>query len=141
MLDGLLEKCFCCCHVAFGAQHEVYRLAGPIHRPREVDSLTADLQVRFVDTPRLSCGRAKPVPAFDEFGRITLHPTQDRRVREGHPPLSHHLDKIPQAKLVAQVPANTQKDDLAIEMPPIEQLVQALQLTHYRSSIRAVRQL
>src|SRR3978361_816893 len=35
MFDGLLEKCFCCCHVAFGAQHEVYRLAGPIHRPKD----------------------------------------------------------------------------------------------------------
>src|SRR5882757_5910497 len=72
MLDGLLEKCFCCCHVVFGAQQEVYRLAGPIHRTIEVDPLAADLQVRFVDTPRLSRGRAKTAPTFDEFGRITL---------------------------------------------------------------------
>jgi hypothetical protein len=62
-------------------------------------------------------------------------------VRECQTPLSHHLDKIPQAKLVAQVPANTQKDDLAIKVSPIEQLVQALQLTHYRSSVRVVRRL
>ena len=51
ILDGLLEKCFCCCHVAFGAEHEVYRLACPIHRPIEVDRLASDLQVCFVDTP------------------------------------------------------------------------------------------
>src|SRR5471032_1263549 len=141
MLDDLLEKCLCCCHVAFGAEHEVYRLACPINRPIEIDPPAADLQVRFVDTPRLSRRRAKTVPTFDEFGRITLHPTQDRRVRERQTTLNHHLDKIPQAKLVAQVPANTQKDDLAIKVSPIEQLVQALQLTHRPSSVRVVRRL
>jgi hypothetical protein len=36
----------------------------------------------LIDTPRLSRGHAKTVPAFDELRRVTLHPTQDRRVRE-----------------------------------------------------------
>ena len=80
VLDGVLEKCFCCGYVTFCAQREVYRLAGPIYRPIEVDPLAADLQVGFVDTPRLSRGRAKTVPPFDEFGRVTLDPTHDREL-------------------------------------------------------------
>ena len=80
-------------------------------------------------------------PALDELGRIALHPTQNRRVRERQATLSHHLDKIPQAKLVAQVPANTQKDDLAIKVASSEQLVQPLQLTYRPSSVRVVRRL
>jgi hypothetical protein len=46
-----------------------------------------------------------------------------------------------EAKFVAQVPAKAQKDDLAIKMPPIEQLVQSLPLTHHRSFVRVVRRL
>jgi hypothetical protein len=39
------------CTVAFGTQPDVCRLAGPIHRPREVHSFAEDLQLGFIDTP------------------------------------------------------------------------------------------
>jgi hypothetical protein len=42
-------------------------------------------------------------------------------VRERQTSRSHHPGTIQQAKLVRQVPAKTQKDDLAIIVLPIEQ--------------------
>jgi hypothetical protein len=59
-------------------------------------------------------------------------------VCERQTPFSHHLDKIPQTEFVAQVPVDTQNDDLAIKVSPIEQLVKTLQLTHRRPSVRSV---
>lgn len=53
-----------------------------------------------------------------------------------HTSPSHHFDKIAHAKLVAHAPANTHKDDLAIKVAHIEQLVKVLQLTHHRSTVR-----
>jgi hypothetical protein len=134
MLDGLLEKCFCCGHVAFGAEHEVYCLACPIHRSIKVDPFATQFDIRLIDTPGLTGGRAKTVPAFDEFGRIALHSTQDRGVRQRQSTLGHHFHQISQAELVAQVPANTQDDHLAIKVPPREELLQTLKLTHRRLS-------
>jgi hypothetical protein len=49
---------------------------------------------------------------------------------------AHHFDQVAQAELVAQVPANTQNDDLPIEMASTEQLLQSLQLAHRGSSVR-----
>lgn len=40
--------------------------------------------------------------------------------------LGHHFDQIPEAELVAQIPAYAQDDHLTIEMPPCKQLLKAL---------------
>jgi hypothetical protein len=66
MLGGILEKCFCSRHVAFGAQHAVYRPCGPLHRPMVVDTLSADLQVRS-STPT-SVREAETVPSCTNSG-------------------------------------------------------------------------
>lgn len=63
-----------------------------------------------------------------QLRRIALHPAQDRRVYERQSAFSHHLDKIPETEFVAQVPADTQNDDLAIKVSPIEQLVRLFSL-------------
>lgn len=64
-------------NLRFGAEREIYCLAGPIHRAIEVPPLAADSQVRFVDTPRLSRGRVKTVPA-----RLTRTRTLTLRFRK-----------------------------------------------------------
>ncbi len=42
--------------------------------------------------------------------------------------LSHHFDQVPKAKFVAQVPAHTKDDYLAVEVPPLKQLFGAVGL-------------
>jgi hypothetical protein len=54
-------------------------------------------------------------------------------------PLSHHLDKIPQTELVAQVPAYAQNDHVPTEATAREQPIHALQLHHRQLSIRSAR--
>jgi hypothetical protein len=39
--------------------------------------------------------------------------------------LGNHLDQIAKAELVAQVPAHTQNDHFAVEVPPSKQLFHA----------------
>src|ERR1044072_9178605 len=92
--------------------------------------------VGFVDAPRATGWRSKAVPAFDELGRITSHPAQDRRGSQRQSPFGHHLDQIAQAELVAQIPANAQNDDLSIKMWPHEKLLHTLQPAHLWSSVR-----
>jgi hypothetical protein len=50
------------------------------------------------------------------------------------PALSHHLDQVPEAELVAQLPADAQDDHLAVKVPPCKQLFDATQLAHRWSS-------
>ncbi|MGF6970666.1 hypothetical protein OKW43_007761 [Paraburkholderia sp. WC7.3g] len=141
MLDCLFEKGFCRLHVAPGAEHEVYRLACPIHRPIKIDPLAAQFEISLVDAPRLASGPAKAVPPFNELRRIAPHPAQDRRVRQRETSFRHHFDQIAQAKLVAQIPANTQNDHFTVKVTACEQFVQALQFAHRRLSICSVRHL
>ena len=91
---AVLKKLFGRGHVAPRPEHEVHRLASPIHRPVQVDPPAANLQIGLVDTPRATRRRSKTVPAFDEFGRITPHPAQDCRVSERQIPFGHHLEQI-----------------------------------------------
>jgi hypothetical protein len=42
--------------------------------------------------------------------------------------LGHHFDQIPEAQVVAEVPAYAQDDHLTIEVPPCKQLLKAAQL-------------
>src|SRR5260370_32495211 len=48
--------------------------------------------------------------------------------------LGHHLHQISQAQLESKVPAHAQDDDFAVEVATLEQLLQALQLSHCRPS-------
>ena len=100
MFDCLSEKRLGRGHVAPGAEQEVHGLPRPIHRSIKVDPFAADLQVGLVDTSRPSRGHAQTVQAFDELRRITLHPTQNRRVSQRQTPLGHHLDQVAQAELL-----------------------------------------
>ena len=51
MLDCLDEKGFFRSHVARCPEHEIYRLAGPIHRAIQVHLFAANLQIGLVNTP------------------------------------------------------------------------------------------
>ncbi len=55
-----------------------------------------------------------------QFGCVTLHPSPDRRWIYGEVPLAHYLRQIAIAEGVAQVPANTEHDNLIRKMSPSE---------------------
>lgn len=44
--------------------------------------------------------------------------------------LRHHLNQIPEAELVPQVPAHTKNDDFAVEVPSCKQFLDAAPLAH-----------
>ena len=51
-------------------------------------------------------------------------------MRKTQSALGHHLDQIPKAEFVPQVPAHAQDDHLTVEVPPCKQLFNAAQLAH-----------
>jgi len=50
------------------------------------------------------------------------------------PAFRHHLHQVPEAELVAEVPADTHNDHLAVKVPPRKQLFHTPQLTQSQSS-------
>jgi hypothetical protein len=50
-----------------------------------------------------------------------LDPARNRGVRQHDASVRHHDDQISQAQFEARVPADTEDDDLSIEMPSLEQ--------------------
>ena len=59
----------------------------------------------FIDSPRAASGPSKAVPTLDELWGISPDPAQDRRMGQTESALGHHFDQIPEAQLVAQIPA------------------------------------
>src|SRR5438132_12168144 len=51
-----------------------------------------------------------------------LHPTVDRGVIDMQAPLEHHLLQISVAQWIPQVPADTQQNNLGLEVTPFERL-------------------
>ena len=129
--DCLREERLCCRHVAPGAEAKIDPLSRPVNSAVEIGPFAANLHIGLVDSPGLTGGRSKPIPAFDELRRVALHPMQDRSVGEGQAAFSHYLDKIAQAELVAQIPTHAEDDDFAVEMTPVEQTLQISRLAHW----------
>ena len=50
-----------------------------------------------------------------------LDPAQNRGVRQRDASVRHHDDQISSAQFETRVPADTQDDDLSIEVPSLEQ--------------------
>jgi len=72
-----------------------------------------------------------------------LDPTQNRGVRQRDASVRHHDDQISQAQFEARVSADTQDDDLSVEMPPLEQMLrleQTAAFCHRRSITTGLHQ-
>lgn len=50
-----------------------------------------------------------------------LRPAQNSRVRQLNSALRHHLDRVPRAQFVAEIPAHAKHNDFPIEMPALKQ--------------------
>jgi hypothetical protein len=134
MSDRLLEEVLRCGYVACPAEPEVDRLSSLVHRSIEVGPVAAYLDIGLIDSPRAASGPTEAVPPLDELWGISPDPAQDGRMGQIQSALGHHFDQIPEAELVAQVPAYAQDDHLTIEVPPGKQLLKAAQLAHHPSS-------
>src|ERR1700681_2856412 len=132
--DRLREEGLRCGYIACPAKPEVDRLSSLVHRSIEVGPVPAYLDIGLIDPPRAVSGPSKAVPTLDELWGISPDPAQDGRMGQNESALGHHFDQIPEAEIVAQIPAYAQDDHLTIEMPPCKQLLKAVQLPHHPSS-------
>src|SRR5258707_9723746 len=58
--------------------------------------------------------------ALLQFWCIVLHPTIDRCMIDVQAPLEHHLFQISVAERIPEVPADTEQNDLGLEVAPFE---------------------
>src|ERR1700738_3412444 len=58
--------------------------------------------------------------ALLQFRCVALHPTIDRRVIDMQSPLAHHLLQIPITERISQIPADTEQNNLGLEVTPFE---------------------
>jgi len=58
--------------------------------------------------------------AFLQFWRVVLHPAVDRRVINMQSSLAHHLLQILVTERIPEVPADTQQNNLGLEVTPFE---------------------
>lgn len=72
----------------------------------------------------------RPNPLFDaailvsalvELRNKALYPVQNRLVRERNSALRHHLDQVPRAQFVSEIPAHAKHNDFRVEMPSPKQ--------------------
>jgi hypothetical protein len=80
--------------------------------------LAAHLDVRLVAPPRPAHRSFVPLPALLKGFRILDSPAENRCVCNQQPTLSHHLDQIPVAQFIAELPAQAQNDDFVLDHRP-----------------------
>src|SRR5450631_2554836 len=109
------------------AAPKINALALAIDGPVQVHPFAANPDVRLVDAPRAADRACKSAPAPLELRNVTLNPAHDRRVRHRQSTLGHHLHQISKAQLVSKVPTHAQNDDLALEVPALEEFIDVRQ--------------
>ena len=130
VLHRIAEKDLGSGHIAIAAQEEIDGPAGPIHGPIQVGPTAPNLYIGLVHSPGSAHRRSIAAPALLEFRQIMLDPAQNRGVRQRDASVRHHDDQISQAQFEARVPADTQDDDLSVEMPSLEQCFDWNKLLH-----------
>jgi hypothetical protein len=85
------------------------------------ESCAAQRTIGLIRSPRTVGGLQLSANSLIQFRSVTLHPSPDRRWINREVPLAHYLRQIAIAERVAQVPANTEHDNLIRKMPSSEQ--------------------
>jgi len=117
VLHCAAQKRFGGIHVPVPGEKEIDRLTGFVDGSVQVHPLSVNLNVGLVHPPQSADGPSVAPPPFFEFGKVALHPPQDRCIGNSDPPIRHHDYQIPQAQFEARVPAHAQNDDLSVEVP------------------------
>ena len=95
--DRFPEEGLGCRHVSPGTEPEIDGLSGPVDCPVKITPLSSNLHKGIIDPSGLACRKAKTIPAFDEFRRLALYPSQNCGVGQGRDALGHDFDRIAQA--------------------------------------------
>jgi len=121
VLHRTAEESLCGVYIAISAQEEIDSPAYLVHSPIQIDPVSPNLYVCLVHPPRSADWTSVSAPALLEFRQVTLHPTQNRCVRQRDASIPHHDHQVPEAQFETRVPADTEDDDLPVEMSSLEQ--------------------
>ena len=136
--DRLAEERLGRGNVTLWAETEVNGISCAIDRPVEIDPSTLDFHLGLVHTPRRTGRLREAVPPALEFRRIVVHPPHDGGVGYRQAALLHHLHEFPEAELEAQISPHAQDDHFAVEVPPLEQILQVQEPGH-RAALKATK--
>jgi hypothetical protein len=100
----LAEECLCSGDTAIWAEQKIHRLAMLVDSPIEIIPLALDLDVGFIDAPRIIHGSGEAVPALLKFRHIANNPAMNCGVRHANLAFSHHRHQISIAQPVGDVP-------------------------------------
>ncbi len=91
-----------------------------IHSTIEIRPHLLHFDVGLIDAPRVIRRFEMGSAALLSFWGVVLHPTVDRGVIDIQAPLEHHLLQVSIAERIAQVPVDTQQNNLSFKMTPFE---------------------
>src|SRR5258708_20451805 len=91
-----------------------------IHSTIEVHPHFFHFDVRLIDAPRVVRGLEMGTATLLQFGCVALYPTVDRVLIDMQSPLAHHLLQISVAERIPEVPADTEQNNLSLEVTPFE---------------------
>ena len=109
------EEAFGGLGIACRAQEKLKRVAFRVDGSVEGCPPSFDLDGGFIDAPGVIGGFEVRPAALLQFGGRALHPAVDRRVIDLQFTFPHHFLQITVAERVAQVPPDTQENDLGFE--------------------------
>src|SRR5262249_55457568 len=130
VLHGAAEKAFGRVHVALAAEEEIDGVPRLVHRSVQVDPPSSNLYICLVHPPRSTYRTSVALPAFLKFRQVMLDPTQNGGVSKRDTSIRHHDHQVSEAQFETGIPANTEDDDLSVEMPPGEQCLDRKEPTH-----------
>jgi hypothetical protein len=91
-----------------------------IHGAIEIHPDLFHFDIGLIDAPRVIRRFEMGSAALLQFWCIVLHPTIDRCMIDVQAPLEHHLFQISVAERIPEVPADTEQNDLGLEVAPFE---------------------
>src|SRR6516165_11811578 len=120
VLYRITEKGLGSVDITVSAQEEIVGPAGLVHGPIQIDPTAPDLYICLVHPPESPNWTSISIPTLLEFWQVMPDAAQNRGVRQRDAPIRHHDHQVSKAQLEARVPADTQDDDLSIEMSSLE---------------------
>ncbi len=91
-----------------------------VNGPVEIHPGFADFDVRLVDFPGVGEGFHMRSASFVQFRGIALDPAIDGGMIHLQSPFQHHFLEVAIAERIAQVPTDTQENDLGFKVTPFE---------------------
>jgi hypothetical protein len=115
-----LEEVFGRLSISGGTEQKFQGVSLRIDSAIEVHPDLFHFHVRLIDPTRVGRRIEMRAAALLQFGCIALYPAVDRGVIDMQSSLAHHLLQISIAERIPQVSADTQQNDISLEVTPFE---------------------